>query len=291
MLTPAAAAARAMPLLFATRCLMGCGEGTAYPCVQSVVKGWVPPDSRSRALTLIYSGGQLGTILALLTAPLIIDHLGWPSVFLIYGSFGFVWIALWQLFVSETPPLAHQLQGLPAPAPVPAPASATKALAAGGSGSAVASGSERGGGEASSSGSGSGGGVGGEMPSLWALPWRHFFSNKAYQAIIVAHGCFGGLKGGLGVERVRAAAGQMGRTGGRGGWAARPAGAGAHRRSALASTPPPRLSSSRPPRPTHANTPPPPPPGPQASAITSSSPGCPPSTTPPSTSTSRSPPR
>lgn len=53
------------------------------PCQTPRCPDQVPTDSRSRALTLVYSGGQLGTILALLTAPIIIDHLGWPAVFLV----------------------------------------------------------------------------------------------------------------------------------------------------------------------------------------------------------------
>ena len=95
MLTPAAAATRSMPLLLATRCLMGCGEGNAYPCIQDVVKRWVPRDSRSRATTLIYSGGQLGTILALLTAPAIIERLGWPAVFLVRAAAAAAWWGCW----------------------------------------------------------------------------------------------------------------------------------------------------------------------------------------------------
>lgn len=69
--TPAAAGA-SMPLLLGNRACMGAGEGVTFPCVQSIVKGWVPADTRTRALTLIYSGGQLGTIVALVTSPLII---------------------------------------------------------------------------------------------------------------------------------------------------------------------------------------------------------------------------
>lgn len=71
-ITTPAAAAVSMPLLLANRAVMGAGEGVTFPCVQNIVKGWVPADTRTRALTLIYSGGQLGTIVALITAPLII---------------------------------------------------------------------------------------------------------------------------------------------------------------------------------------------------------------------------
>jgi MFS family permease len=71
-ITTPAAAGTSLTVLLANRAVMGAGEGVTFPCVQNIVKGWVPPDTRTRALTLIYSGGQLGTIVALITAPLII---------------------------------------------------------------------------------------------------------------------------------------------------------------------------------------------------------------------------
>lgn len=72
-ITTPIAAAGSLPLLLGNRALMGAGEGVTFPCVQNIVKFWCPGDVRSRALALIYSGGQLGTIVALVTAPLIIQ--------------------------------------------------------------------------------------------------------------------------------------------------------------------------------------------------------------------------
>jgi MFS family permease len=72
-ITTPIAAAGTLPVLLGNRALMGAGEGVTFPCVQSIVKFWCPGDVRSRALALIYSGGQLGTIVALVTAPLIIQ--------------------------------------------------------------------------------------------------------------------------------------------------------------------------------------------------------------------------
>ena len=54
--TPPAAATTWLPLLLVVRALMGLGEGVAFPTVQAIIKGWVPPDKRSRSLSLIYSG-------------------------------------------------------------------------------------------------------------------------------------------------------------------------------------------------------------------------------------------
>lgn len=38
------------------RSVMGVGEGVTYPSIQNLVRRWVPEDSRSRALSFIYSG-------------------------------------------------------------------------------------------------------------------------------------------------------------------------------------------------------------------------------------------
>lgn len=71
-ITTPAAAGSTLPVLLGNRAMMGAGEGVTYPCVQNVVKFWCPADVRTRALVLIYSAGSVGTITALLTAPLII---------------------------------------------------------------------------------------------------------------------------------------------------------------------------------------------------------------------------
>lgn len=38
---------------------------------------------------------QMGTIISLILAPLIIKEFSWPFVFFIFGSVGFVWLAFW----------------------------------------------------------------------------------------------------------------------------------------------------------------------------------------------------
>jgi MFS family permease len=179
MLTPVAAATRGLPLLLATRFSMGAGEGTAYPCIQDVVKGWVPRDARSRALTLIYSGGQLGTILALLTAPIIIDRAGWPAVFVVYGSLGLIWAGAWQ-FVDETPPIQGEWQQ-------PAAVSTVKNALSSSSSSSISTTTTI------SSSSSSGRGLAGPtpLPGLLELPWRSFLTNRPFIGVMIAHTAFG----------------------------------------------------------------------------------------------------
>lgn len=73
--------------------------------MQALVKGWVPPDRRTRSLSLIYSGHQIGSILSLLASPLIIASTGVNAMFYLYGALGFVWLSAWHPLVSSSPPL------------------------------------------------------------------------------------------------------------------------------------------------------------------------------------------
>ncbi len=95
LLTPIAAAMRWLPPLVLVRALMGLGEGVAFPTVQAIIKGWVPTDKRSRSLSLVFSGHQIGSILSLLVSPFIIGTTGSASLFYIYGALGFAWLWFW----------------------------------------------------------------------------------------------------------------------------------------------------------------------------------------------------
>ncbi|KAG2483329.1 hypothetical protein HYH03_017777 [Edaphochlamys debaryana] len=118
LLTPPSAAMGLWPLFFVRAC-MGLGEGVAYPTMQSIIKGWVPKERRSRSLGLMYSGHQIGSILSLLLSPLIIAASGGHCdyMFYLYGIAGFLWLVLWEPLVSKEPPLLahdHKAHG-PAP--------------------------------------------------------------------------------------------------------------------------------------------------------------------------------
>lgn len=86
-----------------------------------------------------------------------------------YGSLGLLWMAAWQPLVGDVPPLYRQLPPLP---------SSTGAALAG----AAVSVSAKAGADA---------GPPAPMPPLSQLPWRRFFSNRAFWGIICAHSTFG----------------------------------------------------------------------------------------------------
>lgn len=95
--TPLAAQASTESLtsLLAVRAIMGIGEGVAYPSIQNIVRESVPRQIRTRSLSFIYSGHQLGTIASYLSSPSIMAAYGWPTVFWSFGSLGFLWLSAW----------------------------------------------------------------------------------------------------------------------------------------------------------------------------------------------------
>ncbi|KAK9829674.1 hypothetical protein WJX72_007295 [[Myrmecia] bisecta] len=103
ILTPAAAHSGSIGVLLMVRALMGMGQGITFPAVQVLVSNWVPNDHIGRANSFIHSGATFGTIVSYCTAPFIMQHYGWPTVFYIYGIAAAGWLLLWSAFVTEAP--------------------------------------------------------------------------------------------------------------------------------------------------------------------------------------------
>ncbi|KAJ9518299.1 hypothetical protein QJQ45_010214 [Haematococcus lacustris] len=216
VLTPGAAATRNLPLLLLVRAAMGLGEGVAFPTMQAIIKGWVPADKRSRALSLLFSGHQIGSICSLLISPPLIQHGGLPLLFCVYGSLGFLWLAFWLPWVSASPPLGlgpgpslatHHHHGSGPCLVITEAASSTAsaghfgsdaglraaaAAAAGASSSSMASSSSPGLKRSAPGGSKAG------VPSgaaaqlrLQEVPWRKFLACRPLWAIAVCHATFG----------------------------------------------------------------------------------------------------
>lgn len=145
----------------------------------------------------------MGTILALLIAPLIIQNLGWPSVFYIFGSLGLFWVFFWQQLVDEVPPLfrpASQQQLQPPPPdmraggeadtmPVSDAASSslpsTTASPASSLSAAAEAAVEVGGDGKEASGSKS------FLAQAREIPWAQFANSRAVWAILAAHSAWG----------------------------------------------------------------------------------------------------
>lgn len=100
VLTPLAASF-GLAILILNRILMGMGEAVTYPSIYSLLARWVPQSERARAMGAINSGIPLGTVVALVITPLIVQAYGWEMVFYSYGLLGVLWFVFWQSTSSE----------------------------------------------------------------------------------------------------------------------------------------------------------------------------------------------
>jgi ACS family hexuronate transporter-like MFS transporter len=86
--------------LFA-RLSLGFGESGVFPASIKAVAEWFPPRERALATGIFNAGTNVGVILAGLSVPWITLHFGWRWTFVIIGSLGFAWLALWRLLYQK----------------------------------------------------------------------------------------------------------------------------------------------------------------------------------------------
>jgi ACS family sodium-dependent inorganic phosphate cotransporter len=102
VLTPAAASL-GLPALVFCRVLLGVAEGFLIPVNSHIVASWMPAEERGRAVSAVLAGCNTGTVVAFLLSPTIMVTMGWQYCFYLFGSAGFVWYALWQVFAQDAP--------------------------------------------------------------------------------------------------------------------------------------------------------------------------------------------
>ncbi|XP_063916237.1 sialin-like isoform X2 [Zophobas morio] len=91
-------------ILVVLRVIEGLGEGTTYPALNALLAKWVPLDERAKMGTLVYAGGQIGTIVSnLISGSLIHATQDWASVFYLFGGLGLLWVIIWFLICYSDP--------------------------------------------------------------------------------------------------------------------------------------------------------------------------------------------
>jgi MFS transporter, ACS family, hexuronate transporter len=83
--------------LLGARCLLGMGEGGAFPAATRLVAEWIPTQQRSTAMGIINAGTAVGSVLAPPLIGIILLTLGWRMVFFAAGAVGFAWVIWWSL--------------------------------------------------------------------------------------------------------------------------------------------------------------------------------------------------
>jgi ACS family hexuronate transporter-like MFS transporter len=83
--------------LLGARCLLGMGEGGAFPAATRVVAEWIPTNQRSTAMGIINAGTAVGSLLAPPLIGIILLTVGWRMVFFAAGAVGFAWVIWWSV--------------------------------------------------------------------------------------------------------------------------------------------------------------------------------------------------
>jgi MFS family permease len=95
-------AASAYALLLVSRLVMGAGESSSNPVCAKTVRQWIPARERGVANAVFNAGSFAGPAFCLALMGMLISAFGWRWAFVISGSVGLVWLALWLIFF-DTP--------------------------------------------------------------------------------------------------------------------------------------------------------------------------------------------
>ncbi len=98
--------ARGLASLSVFRFLLGLGEAGNWPGAAKTIAEWFPVRERAFGMAIFNSGAAIGSIVA---PPVIIWlqlQYGWQATFIITGTLGFLWLALWLAFYQ--PPAQHR---------------------------------------------------------------------------------------------------------------------------------------------------------------------------------------
>ncbi|KAJ6646401.1 putative inorganic phosphate cotransporter [Pseudolycoriella hygida] len=78
--------------------------GTTFPALSSLLAAWIPLGERSKLGSLVFGGGQVGTILGTLISGLLLQNIdGWGSVFYFFGGVALIWVIIFMLICYSDP--------------------------------------------------------------------------------------------------------------------------------------------------------------------------------------------
>ncbi len=84
--------------MLATRLALGAGEAASFPTSGKVVRQWFPASERGLATAIFNAGTFAGPAFSAPLVAWLLLREGWRMSFMITGSLGFVWVALWLVF-------------------------------------------------------------------------------------------------------------------------------------------------------------------------------------------------
>jgi MFS family permease len=88
--------------MYLVRLGLGIFESALFPCINSLLAAWFPPQEYAMAAGFCWSGGYAGPILAFPVATMILSALGWQSIFYAFGGAGLGWALIcWKLLAAS----------------------------------------------------------------------------------------------------------------------------------------------------------------------------------------------
>ncbi|CAG8641195.1 182_t:CDS:2, partial [Dentiscutata heterogama] len=83
---------------------IGIGEGPVYPCFQSLISKWFPPEEQTRAVSAINVSNFIGMAISMPISNILgSSQLGWESIFLVFAIIGFIWSVIWHFYGTSDP--------------------------------------------------------------------------------------------------------------------------------------------------------------------------------------------
>jgi MFS transporter, ACS family, glucarate transporter len=89
--------------LVATRFLFGIGEAGAFPNVARTYSRWFPRQERGTAQGMFFMSAHLSGGLTPLLVTALLVYMDWRSLFIMFGSIGFVWSLAWYRWFRDSP--------------------------------------------------------------------------------------------------------------------------------------------------------------------------------------------
>ena len=83
-------------MLFASRLLLGMGEGGGFPAATRAVSEWFPARESSLAMGIVNAGTAVGAVAAPPLIALVLVYSNWRWVFILTGLLGVVWTFWWR---------------------------------------------------------------------------------------------------------------------------------------------------------------------------------------------------
>ena len=93
--TAATGLARSFSVLIALRLLLGIGESVAFPCSSKLIGQHLPADRLGGANGMVALGLSLGPAFGTFVGGMIMAHVGWRAVFMVFGAASLLWLWPW----------------------------------------------------------------------------------------------------------------------------------------------------------------------------------------------------